>query len=105
MKPETNKQTDSIADRIAKLPPEKRALLELRLRKAQPVEVPPEIVIPRREQRDRAPLSFGQQRLWFLDQLEPESSLYNVYLCHRLKGSLQIEALKKALNQIVDRHE
>src|SRR5206468_12897586 len=51
------------------------------------------------------PLSFAQQRLFFLDKLEPDNALYNVPLLLRLKGELQGPALEKALNRLVARHE
>ncbi|HEV2763850.1 MAG TPA: amino acid adenylation domain-containing protein, partial [Pyrinomonadaceae bacterium] len=51
------------------------------------------------------PLSFGQQRLWFLDQLEPGSFLYNVPVAVSLKGSLDLASLERALTEIVRRHE
>jgi amino acid adenylation domain-containing protein len=51
------------------------------------------------------PLSFAQQRLWFLDQFDPGSPLYNVPLAIRLTGTLHIESLQRALNEIIRRHE
>ena len=50
-------------------------------------------------------LSFAQQRLWFLNQLEPDSPAYNQPKALRLLGDLKIEALQKALDAIVMRHE
>jgi amino acid adenylation domain-containing protein/non-ribosomal peptide synthase protein (TIGR01720 family) len=54
---------------------------------------------------DELPLSFAQQRLWFLDQLEPGSAFYNVGTAVRLAGTLDVEALERALGEIVRRHE
>jgi amino acid adenylation domain-containing protein len=51
------------------------------------------------------PLSFAQQRLWFLAQVDPGSAVYNVPAAVRLSGRLDIEALERALTQIVSRHE
>ena len=51
------------------------------------------------------PLSFAQQRLWFLDQYEPNSSVYNIPSALRLRGSLNIGALEQSLNEILCRHE
>ena len=52
-----------------------------------------------------APLSFAQQRLWFLDQLLPERSPYNIPTAFRLSGLLRIDCLERSLNSVVGRHE
>src|SRR2546425_10149713 len=52
-----------------------------------------------------APLSFAQQRLWFLNQLDPDNSFYNVPRVIRLKGTLDVAALKLCLTEIVRRHK
>ncbi|RYZ37608.1 MAG: amino acid adenylation domain-containing protein, partial [Myxococcaceae bacterium] len=51
------------------------------------------------------PLSFAQQRLWFIDQLDPGSALYNVPVAVRLEGDLDTQALERALHEVVRRHE
>ncbi|HEX3187507.1 MAG TPA: amino acid adenylation domain-containing protein [Pyrinomonadaceae bacterium] len=51
------------------------------------------------------PVSFAQQRLWFLDQLQPGDPTYNIFTAVRLRGPLDITALKSALNEVVRRHE
>ena len=51
------------------------------------------------------PLSFGQQRLWFLEQLEPGNPVYNVAGRVRLSGPLDVSAVRRSLNEIVKRHE
>ncbi|HEX5699036.1 MAG TPA: condensation domain-containing protein, partial [Rubrobacter sp.] len=53
----------------------------------------------------RLPLSFAQQRLWFLDQLVPGSPFYNVPAAIRLRGELDIEALRRTVSEVVRRHE
>ena len=53
----------------------------------------------------QSPLSIAQERLWFLSQLDPDSALYNEPTAVRLRGSLDIQALKGALAAIVERQE
>ncbi|MGZ4164120.1 MAG: condensation domain-containing protein, partial [Tumebacillaceae bacterium] len=56
--------------------------------------------------RERAlPLSFAQQRMWFLEQMEPGSSAYNVPSPMRLQGHLDVDALQRSIAMIVQRHE
>ncbi|HPU55900.1 MAG TPA: amino acid adenylation domain-containing protein, partial [Verrucomicrobiota bacterium] len=59
--------------------------------------------IPRGE--GRLPASFVQERLWFLDQLDPGTHAYNVPIALRLRGPLNLNALQRALNEIARRHE
>ncbi|HEX5890087.1 MAG TPA: amino acid adenylation domain-containing protein, partial [Pyrinomonadaceae bacterium] len=68
-------------------------------------EVSPEPTITHREQREEAPLSFAQERLWFLDQLESGSAAYNMPGAVWLEGDLDVGALERSLNEIVRRHE
>jgi amino acid adenylation domain-containing protein/FkbH-like protein len=57
------------------------------------------------ERNGALPLSFAQQRLWFLHELEPESTFYNVPVAVRLTGPLDVKALRRTLNELVRRHE
>ena len=54
---------------------------------------------------DVFPLSFAQQRLWLLDRLVPDGSVYNVSRTLRLVGALDVTALSRALNEVIARHE
>jgi len=76
--------------------------IERELRQGVGVGAPP---IERRERVGELPLSFAQQRLWFIDQLEPGSAFYNVPAAVRLKGSLNKEALEQTLTEVIRRHE
>ncbi|WP_346728620.1 non-ribosomal peptide synthase/polyketide synthase, partial [Corallococcus exiguus] len=58
--------------------------------------------MPRRE---RMPMSFAQQRLWFLDQLEPGMPFYNIPIAVRVEGALNADALDRAFQEVVRRHE
>jgi len=58
-----------------------------------------------RTEQNTFPLSFAQQGLWFLDQLQPNSSFYNLPLALRLSGLLNIAALESSINQTIQRHE
>jgi amino acid adenylation domain-containing protein len=51
------------------------------------------------------PLSFAQQRIWFLDELEPDNPFYNVTLAKRIRGKVDTSVLRRALKQLIDRHE
>jgi amino acid adenylation domain-containing protein len=77
------------------------AIAKARLEK-EGLAAPPILPVPR---RGDMPLSFAQQRLWFLDQLQPDNPFYNISQGLRLKGTLDVTALEQALNEIVRRHE
>ncbi|HWW73743.1 MAG TPA: condensation domain-containing protein, partial [Pyrinomonadaceae bacterium] len=91
-------------ERLKNLSPAKRALL---LKQAQEKATPDEAfkLIPRRAQQNPSPLSFAQQRLWFLNRLEPDSAAYNIPVALRLTGRLDHPALERTLNEVVRRHE
>lgn len=89
--------------RLAGLSPEKRALLMQQLGKQTAPGASKDI--GRRLRPVRIPLSFAQQRLWILDQLEPNSAAYNVPTALWMCGTLNVAALTKTLSEIVRRHE
>ena len=65
-------------------------------------------ILPAIDLMDRTqqlPLSFAQQRLWLLDQIEQDNAFYNAAAAYTLKGKLSSTALAQALNYIIDRHE
>jgi hypothetical protein len=66
------------------------------------LQMPP---LVRREDSHRAPLSYPQQRIWFAQQLHPDSGVYNVYPSFRVHGALDVESLEKSINEIIRRHE
>ena len=60
---------------------------------------------PRADRTGDFPVSFQQQRLWFLHRMDPETSSYHVPLALRLRGALDTDALRRAVCALVDRHE
>src|SRR5262249_21768144 len=72
------------------------------VRGAESAETTQLVRAPRAE---NLPLSYAQQRLWFLDQLEGEHASYNMPSAVRLRGELNERALQRALEEIVRRHE
>src|ERR1700712_3355403 len=92
--------------RIASLTPEQPQLLELRRKRKQEAEaaIQPR-PLPRVAGPNAFPLSFPQQRLWFLDQLEPGSAAYNLFEALRLTGPLDVETLDRAFTEMVRRQE
>ena len=91
-----------LIERIAKLSPAKRKLLEEQMARKRSAEA----VQPRpREAGEMLPLSPVQERLWFLHQLDPRSPAYVVLSVVELAGQLVPRALRAALNRVVSRHE
>src|SRR5262249_40272844 len=96
---------DNLNQRIASLSTKQRLLLDLMV-KRKGLSRPEINTIPRRIHAGPVPLSFPQQRLWFLDQLMPGNPIYNEPLVAlRLKGELNVTALRRTLDEIVRRHE
>jgi amino acid adenylation domain-containing protein/non-ribosomal peptide synthase protein (TIGR01720 family) len=76
--------------------------IEAELKSEHGTSAPPIAIVSRDEP---LPLSFAQQRLWFLDQLEPLSVAYNMPAVLRLAGPLQVEVFEKSLRELIRRHE
>src|ERR1044071_7286352 len=93
----------TLTERLQALSPERRALFELHLKEKRLTI--PTLEIPQAPRDGDLPLSFAQQRLWLLQHLSPDSSLYNTYLPIRLTGRLKINTLKQSVDEIVRRHE
>jgi amino acid adenylation domain-containing protein len=94
---------DSRRQRVAGLSEEKRAYLARLLRqKGSDTPLP---ILPRRRTSNVLPVSYAQQRLWFLHQLEPASPAYNILTPWRLSEPLDLRALVRSLAEIVCRHE
>jgi amino acid adenylation domain-containing protein len=93
-----------LENRLSALSNEKRRQLLERIQK-RATSAGTQAAIPCRPDRAVAPLSFSQQRLWFLDQLDPATAAYNCPQAVRMKGRLDRGALERTLTEIVRRHE
>jgi amino acid adenylation domain-containing protein len=76
--------------------------IEKALQNHEELRLPP---LERVSREQTLPLSFAQQRLWFIHQLNPQSAAYNMRHAVRLRGQLDVDALERALVEIVKRHE
>ena len=83
----------------------KRILLEKYLRGERPQATRTANTITRQTLGSSKPLSFGQERLWFLAQLVPDSPVYNECVTIHLPGSLDVVALRQSFNEVIRRHE
>src|SRR5689334_12246295 len=94
-----------LTKQIEGLPPEQRDLLVLLLSKKKREEAARSHIAPLSRTSDTFPLSFAQQRLWFISQLQQDNAAYNVCGGVRMEGPLNVAALERALDEIVRRHE
>jgi amino acid adenylation domain-containing protein len=94
---------EHVSEGRTRLTPQKQALLaKLTRGQRQPGTT---AGIPRREPGSRAPLSFAQRRLWFLDRMVPGSPAYNVVMTFAIEGPLRPDVVGRAVAEIVRRHE
>ena len=91
--------------RLDKLSPEKRALVLQQLRKKKASERDASKIIRKRVDGSIYPLSYAQQRMWFLNQWEPDNPLYNITAAVRINGDLNINAFTSSIEEVVHRHE
>ena len=91
-----------LREHLGKLSPEQLERLALRLQKRAPA-APAKATIPKTCDDGPCPLSYSQERLWLLDQLDPDSAAYNLAWALRIHGALDLPALRKALDELVVR--
>ncbi len=89
-------------DEIMGLSPEERLVLELLL-KEEGVDTS-KLPIPVRKDNESIPLSFVQNRFWFLQQLDLDKPVYNVAAAFRITGKLRTDILEKRINSIIERN-
>ena len=94
----------SLGRRLSELSADKRAVFE-KLAGSQPGKVSRSLPIRPRTGSGPTPLSFAQQRLWFLDQLMPGTTLFNLTFACRIREPVDEAVLERSLNEIVRRHE
>ncbi|NOK63913.1 MAG: hypothetical protein GFH27_549391n2 [Chloroflexi bacterium AL-W] len=94
----------NITDRIANLSPEQRVKLLRQLREKQGNGAS-SVIEPQSRLLSHFPLSFAQQRLWFIEQLQPGLATYNMSHALHLSGSTNIAAVKASFRHIIERHE
>ena len=97
---------NDLSARIAALTPEQRTLFEASL-KAKGLRAPRVDQIPRRprEDVDLFPTSIDQERLWFIEQLQPGNAAYNIFSASRIKGRLDVAVMERVVNELIARHE
>jgi amino acid adenylation domain-containing protein len=97
---------EGLNDRVARLPSERRALIE-RLLKSRDTASPGTglTAVPPRDRSKPVPLSYAQQRLWFLHQLGGEEPYYNIDYARRTAAPIDFVMLERAVNEVVRRHE
>lgn len=94
-----------LTEQIEDLSPQQRDLLVLLLAKKKREEAARSQIASVSRTSDTFPLSFAQQRLWFISQLQQDNASYNVSGGVRMEGSLSVTALERAFGEVLRRHE
>jgi len=108
---DTTWKSTTMSDGLEHLTPQQQALLVEVLKKKAASRAnkeengPPPLLIPLCSRERTLPLSFAQQRLWFLQKLAPDACTYNIPVAFRVTGDLDADALERSLQCIVNRHE
>lgn len=100
--------SSSTLDRLGQLSPEQRALLALRAKQQKAKAAAAAAVIPRQprlEGVNRFPLAYPQQRIMFFEEFIPGTARYNFANGYKLVGKLDVDALRRTLNEMIKRHE
>ena len=105
-----NQRSDKVSKAKDALSPEKQALFELLLNKRKRAEsqnssAATSAISRRPQDMEDVPLSFAQEQFWLLDQIAPDSPVYNIPMAFRIVGALNVTALEKSLNEVIRRHE
>lgn len=95
-----------LSERIAALSPEQRALFEAAL-KEKGLRPPQVDQIPRRSREDANVFqtSIDQERLWFIEQLQPGNAAYNIFSASRIRGLLDAAVMERVVRELIARHE
>jgi Condensation domain len=94
-----------LSKRIFRLSPIKLELLARRLGRESKITVQEQIIPRRPKSNSGTPLSFAQERLWFLDQFEQDGAAYNIPRAFLITGALNIRVVEQCFSEIVRRHE
>lgn len=95
----------NLNQRLAALSPEQRELLAKQMTQARKSSAPRLSLKPGRREGNRFPLSFVQERMWFMEQLVPGSPLYNMSGAVRITGPTKLDVLERCFAEIIRRHE
>src|SRR5262245_33622019 len=100
-------QHDHLTERLDALPPERRLLIERLLKARAECRKEAESTKEEHDAYDPAspPLSFGQERIWIVDQLTPGSALFNEPIVLGLPSAIDARVLERTINEIVRRHD
>lgn len=96
-----------LLERINSLPPEKRQQLLNKIKEKNSLQQRKKSIVPmpRQEGLQQFPVSFSQERQWFMHQWEPDSPAYNVACVFRIPVQLNVELMQQAINILIERHE